>query len=57
MPGVVLLHSVPVMYEKYEDQVDEFGEKVEAELRKQYAVFNAQVLSKMSKGPLKDKFM
>ncbi|KAK6155624.1 hypothetical protein DH2020_009872 [Rehmannia glutinosa] len=42
-------------YEKYEDQVDAFAEKAEAELKKQYAVFNAKVLSKIPKGPLKDK--
>ncbi|KAK6135135.1 hypothetical protein DH2020_031126 [Rehmannia glutinosa] len=51
----VLLHTVPVLYEKYEDQVDAFAEKAEAELKKQYAVFNAKVLSKIPKGPLKDK--
>ncbi|KAK4431402.1 Reticulon-like protein B2 [Sesamum alatum] len=51
----VLLHTVPVLYEKYEDKVDAFAEKAEAELKKQYAVFNAKVLSKIPKGPLKDK--
>ncbi|CAA0812955.1 Reticulon-like protein B5 [Striga hermonthica] len=52
----VLLHSVPVLYEKYEDQVDAFAEKAEAEIKKQYAVFNVKVLSKIPKGPLKHKF-
>ncbi|KAK6117670.1 hypothetical protein DH2020_048587 [Rehmannia glutinosa] len=51
----VLLLSVPVLYEKYEDQIDSFAEKAEAELKKQYVVFNAKVLSKIPKGPLKDK--
>ncbi|KAL2249037.1 reticulon-like protein B2 [Sesamum indicum] len=51
----VLLHTVPVLYEKYEDQVDAFAEKAEAELKKQYAVFNTKVLSKIPRGPLKDK--
>ncbi|KAG6387739.1 hypothetical protein SASPL_152931 [Salvia splendens] len=51
----VLLHTVPVLYEKYEDQVDAFAEKAEAEFKKQYAVFDAKVLSKIPKGPLKDK--
>ncbi|KAL1550710.1 Reticulon-like protein B2 [Salvia divinorum] len=53
--GFVLLHSVPLLYEKYEDQVDALAEKAEAELKKQYAVFNSQVLSKIPRGPLKDK--
>ncbi|XP_027110181.1 reticulon-like protein B2 [Coffea arabica] len=51
----ILLHTVPVLYEKYEDQVDSFAEKAEAEIKKQYAVFNAKVLSKIPRGPLKDK--
>lgn len=51
----VLLHTVPVLYEKYEDKVDAFAEKAEAEFKKQYAVFNVKVLSKIPKGPLKDK--
>ncbi|KAF8369381.1 hypothetical protein HHK36_032349 [Tetracentron sinense] len=51
----VLLHTVPVLYEKYEDQVDSFAEKAMAEIKKQYAVFDAKVLSKIPRGPLKDK--
>ncbi|KAL3524346.1 hypothetical protein ACH5RR_017180 [Cinchona calisaya] len=51
----ILLHSVPVVYEKYEDQVDSFAEKAEAEIKKQYVVFNANVLSKIPIGLLKDK--
>lgn len=51
----VLLHTVPVLYEKYEDHVDAFGEKAHHELKKQYAVFDEKVLSKIPKGPLKDK--
>ncbi|XP_022140805.1 reticulon-like protein B1 isoform X2 [Momordica charantia] len=48
----VLLHTVPVLYEKYEDQVDPIAEKALIELKKQYAVFDAKVLSKIPKGPL-----
>uniref|UniRef100_A0A2N9GL08 Reticulon-like protein n=1 Tax=Fagus sylvatica TaxID=28930 RepID=A0A2N9GL08_FAGSY len=51
----VLLHTVPVLYEKYEDQVDPLAEKALAEIKKQYAVFDAKVLSKIPRGPLKDK--
>ncbi|KAG7956468.1 hypothetical protein I3843_11G125000 [Carya illinoinensis] len=49
----VLLHTLPVFYEKYEVQVDSFAEKVHAEIKKQYAVFDAKVLSKIPRGPLK----
>jgi hypothetical protein len=51
----VVLHTVPVLYEKYEDQIDSHGEKAWAEIRKQYAVFDANVLSKVPRGPAKDK--
>ncbi|GAB4857445.1 Reticulon-like protein B2 [Ancistrocladus abbreviatus] len=53
--GFLLLHTLPVIYEKYEDQVDAFAEKALAEFNKQYAIFDAKVLSKIPKGPLKDK--
>lgn len=49
----VLLHTVPVVYEKYEDEVDSFSEKAWIEIKKQYAVFDEKVLSKIPKGPLK----
>ncbi|XP_059277744.1 reticulon-like protein B2 [Lycium ferocissimum] len=52
---VVVLHTVPVLYEKYEDQVDSFAEKALHELKKQYAVFDAKALSKIPRGPLRDK--
>ncbi|KQK03378.1 reticulon-like protein B1 [Brachypodium distachyon] len=51
----VVLHTVPVLYEKYEDQIDSYGEKGWVEVKKQYSVFDAKVLSKVPRGPLKDK--
>ncbi|XVF09969.1 hypothetical protein REPUB_Repub07fG0143500 [Reevesia pubescens] len=51
----VLLHTVPVFYEKYEDKVDAFSEKAIVEIKKQYAVFHEKVLSKIHKGPLNGK--
>nr|GMD62311.1 reticulon-like protein B1 [Ipomoea batatas] len=51
----VLLHTVPVIYEKYEDKIDPIAEKAMIEIKKQYAVFDAKVLSKIPRGPLKDK--
>ncbi|XP_065858718.1 reticulon-like protein B4 [Euphorbia lathyris] len=53
----VLLFSVPVFYEKYDDKVDAFAEKAMFEIKKQYAVFDAKVLSKIPKGSLKAKKM
>lgn len=51
----VLLHTVPVLYEKYEDKIDPLAEKAMIEIKKQYAVFDAKILSKIPRGPLKDK--
>ncbi|KAK4487808.1 hypothetical protein RD792_005502 [Penstemon davidsonii] len=51
----VSLLTVPVLYEKYEDQVDALAEKAEAEFKKQYHVFNVKVLSKIPKGALMKK--
>lgn len=46
---------MPVLYEKYEVRIDAFAEKAEAEIKKQYAVFDAKVLSKIPNGVLKGK--
>ncbi|GAB4834490.1 Reticulon-like protein B2 [Ancistrocladus abbreviatus] len=51
----LLLHTLPALYEKYEDKVDAFAEKAMAELKKRYAVFDEKVLSKIPRGSLKDK--
>ncbi|XP_050236511.1 reticulon-like protein B5 [Mercurialis annua] len=51
----VLLYTVPVLYEKYEDKVDPFAEKALIEIKKQYAVFDAKVLSKIPVAALKAK--
>lgn len=53
--GVVVLFTVPVLYEKYEDKVDPFAEKMMVEIKKQYAVFDAKLLSKIPRGPMKGK--
>ncbi|KAD6453236.1 hypothetical protein R6Q59_024813 [Mikania micrantha] len=50
----VLLHTIPVLYEKYENQIDAFAEKAMIEIKKQYAVFDAKVVSKIPRGPLKE---
>ncbi|XP_038877461.1 reticulon-like protein B1 [Benincasa hispida] len=51
----VLLHTVPILYEKYEDKIDPLAEKALIEFKKHYAVFEEKVLSKIPKGPLKGK--
>ncbi|KAI3689814.1 hypothetical protein L2E82_47784 [Cichorium intybus] len=45
----VLGFTVPVTYEKYEDKIDPFGEKAWIEIKKQYAVLDEKVISKIPK--------
>lgn len=51
----VFAQTVPVLYEKYEVQVDDFTFKAMEEAKKHYRTFDAKVLSKIPRGPLKDK--
>ncbi|RRT38934.1 hypothetical protein B296_00050979, partial [Ensete ventricosum] len=51
----VMLHTVPFLYDKYEDQVDLYEEKVTVEFKKHYAVLQTKCLSKIPRGPQKDK--
>ncbi|KAL9230986.1 hypothetical protein vseg_006264 [Gypsophila vaccaria] len=51
----VLLHTLPVLYEKYEDHVDAFGEKALKEIKTRYVVLDEKVLSKIPRGLAKDK--
>ncbi|CAG7898769.1 unnamed protein product, partial [Brassica rapa] len=53
--ALVLLFTVPLVYDKYEDKVDPLGEKAMIEIKKQYAVLDEKVLSKIPLGPLKNK--
>ncbi|KAI3693654.1 hypothetical protein L1987_76602 [Smallanthus sonchifolius] len=54
---LVLLFSVPVVYDKYEDKIDPLAEKAWIEIKKQYAVFDEKVLSKIPRSmkELKEK--
>ena len=45
--GFVSLFTLPLVYEKYEDQVDALAEKAMIEIKKQYAVLDAKVLSQI----------
>ncbi|XP_073107391.1 reticulon-like protein B8 isoform X1 [Elaeis guineensis] len=50
--GFVCAHSLPVVYEKYEDQVDDFLYNLIGQMRKRYHKVDASVFSKISKGKL-----
>ncbi|KAL9234503.1 hypothetical protein vseg_009371 [Gypsophila vaccaria] len=51
----VLLHTVPVLYEKHEEKVDALAEKALAEAKKHYGVVNERYISKIPRGPLSSK--
>jgi hypothetical protein len=44
-----------VLYEKYEDQVDGNSEKAWIQIKKQYAVLDEKYISKIPRGPFKEK--
>ncbi|XP_019090185.1 PREDICTED: bifunctional protein FolD 1, mitochondrial-like [Camelina sativa] len=43
----VLIHTVPMLYEKYEDEIDPIAEKAVIEMKKQYQIFEAKFSSKI----------
>ncbi|KAI3727677.1 hypothetical protein L6452_16295 [Arctium lappa] len=53
----LVLFSVPVIYDKYEDKIDPLAEKAWIEIKKQYAVLDKKVLSKIPRSmkEIKDK--
>ncbi|KAH0448042.1 hypothetical protein IEQ34_021842 [Dendrobium chrysotoxum] len=53
--ALVLVHAVPLVYEKYENEIDSFGEKAMEEIKKQIVEFGDKFLSKIPRDPLKDK--
>ena len=42
-----MAYTLPMLYEKYEDQVDVVGEKALIEIKKQYKVIDAKLISKI----------
>ncbi|KQK12896.1 reticulon-like protein B8 [Brachypodium distachyon] len=53
--GFVCAHTLPVLYEKYEDQVDSFLYSLLDLLRDQYKKLDSGVLSRIPKGNMKFK--
>ncbi|RDX70261.1 Reticulon-like protein B8, partial [Mucuna pruriens] len=53
--GFVAAHTLPIFYEKYEDEVDNFVYKVFGQMQNQYRNLDASVLSKIPKGSFKGK--
>ena len=53
--AVLLLHTVPILYDKYQDKVDHFAGRAHTEALKQYEVLDAKVVSKIPRGLVKSK--
>ncbi|KAL8162478.1 hypothetical protein V2J09_013967 [Rumex salicifolius] len=51
----VVLHTVPLLYEKHEDKVDSFAERAAIEVKKKYSLVNDKYLSKIPKLHLNKK--
>lgn len=53
--GVVASHTVPALYEKYEDEVDKYGKVAVDQANVQYKKIDALLLSKIPRAAPKDK--
>ncbi|KAK4278917.1 hypothetical protein QN277_016691 [Acacia crassicarpa] len=53
--GFVAAHTLPVLYEKHEDEVDNFVYKVLDEMKNRFGGLDAGLLSRISKSKLKGK--
>ncbi|XP_062105687.1 reticulon-like protein B8 [Humulus lupulus] len=53
--GFVVLHTFPVLYEKYDDQIDNFVYQVLEQFQNNYRKLDAGVLSKIPRGSFKIK--
>lgn len=48
--GFIAAHTLPVLYEKYDDQIDGFVCDIIGQLQNKYRKLDVSVLSKLSKG-------
>ncbi|CAL9041268.1 unnamed protein product, partial [Musa banksii] len=53
--GFVCSQTLPILYEKYEDQIDDFLYNLLGQFQNHYSKLDVSVLSKLSKGNLRSK--
>ncbi|KAF8378668.1 hypothetical protein HHK36_030017 [Tetracentron sinense] len=53
--GFVSIKTLPVLYERYEEEVDYLASKGNRRVKKLYRKFDSKVLNKIPRGPVKDK--
>ncbi|GLJ07057.1 hypothetical protein SUGI_0056720 [Cryptomeria japonica] len=49
--GLIVIETVPFLYENHEDKVDKWVHSATVEMRKLYKAFDRQVLNKIPRGP------
>ncbi|XP_058091425.1 reticulon-like protein B9 isoform X2 [Magnolia sinica] len=53
--GFVCIQTLPVLYERYEEEVDELAGRGTRDMMKLYRKFDSKVLDKIPRGPVKQK--
>ncbi|XP_039143765.1 reticulon-like protein B1 isoform X1 [Dioscorea cayenensis subsp. rotundata] len=53
--GILCIMTIPVLYEKYESDVDRIVYKGSYDLKRMYSTFDQKVLNKIPRGPVKEK--
>ncbi|XP_050377171.1 reticulon-like protein B9 [Argentina anserina] len=53
--GFLSLETLPVLYETFEEDVDQLAGKISRKIKKSYRKFEAQFLNKIPRGPVKDR--
>ncbi len=53
--GIILAHTIPFIYDTYEDVIDDYLIRAGNEAQKHYSKFDAAVLSKIPRAPAKEK--
>jgi len=53
--GFLCLHTLPVLYEQYEGEVDHLATKGSQDLKKIFKKIDSKVLNKIPRAPVKDK--
>ncbi|WJZ80402.1 hypothetical protein VitviT2T_000325 [Vitis vinifera] len=53
--GFLCMETLPALYERYEEQVDEIADKGNRNVKKLYRKFDSHVLNKIPRGPVKEK--
>jgi hypothetical protein len=51
--GFVVAYTLPLLYERYDNQLDSFFNNILDEMKQHYGRFDSKVLRRITKGPMK----